>query len=136
MAITAVTDMAVTAVTGRKLKYYNPNISRMRLPDFLKNQVILFLLKALGLYVLWYVIYEIWLHPSEIIDSWVIKVTLQSTLALLHLLGYHTFSPYFKEIGIDGTNGLFMGDNCNSIDLFALFAGFIIAFPGSWKKKL
>lgn len=108
----------------------------MKIPDFLKHPVILFLLKALALYVIWYIAYEVWLHPTEIIDSWVIKVTLQASLALLHLMGYHTFSPYFKEIGIDGTNGLFMGDNCNSIDLFALFTGFIIAFPGVWKKKL
>jgi len=108
----------------------------MKFSYFYKSPVILFLLKALGLYVAWYIIYEIWLHPTEIMDSWIIKSTLQVSLFFLHLMGYHTFSPYFKEIGIDGTSGLYMGDNCDSIDLFALFAGFIIAFPGAWKKKL
>jgi exosortase family protein XrtF len=41
-----------------------------------------------------------------------------------------------RVIGVDGTGGLWIGDNCNGIALFALFTGFIIAYPGNWKKKL
>jgi len=41
-----------------------------------------------------------------------------------------------RTIGIDGTHGLWIGDPCNGLTLFALFTGFIIAYPGPLKKKL
>lgn len=104
--------------------------------EFLKTPVYSFLFKALALYILWYIIYEMWLHPVGKLDSWVIKGTLNMSLASLKALGAHTFTGSDRLIGIDGTNGLWMGDNCDSIELCALFAGFIIAFPGAWLKKL
>jgi exosortase/archaeosortase family protein len=102
---------------------------------FLRTPLNSFLFKSLGLYVLWYVIYELWLHPTEKLDVWVIKQTLKTALLILKLLGYSTFSGSDRLIGIDGANGLWMGDNCDSIELCALFAGFILAFPGNWRKK-
>jgi exosortase/archaeosortase family protein len=108
----------------------------MKIPDFIKNPVILFLLKALGLYVIWYFIYELWLHPIGKLDIWVIKSTLKSALMMLKFFGFQTFTGGERLIGIDGTSGLWMGDNCDCIELCALFAGFIIAFPGNLIKKL
>ena len=108
----------------------------MKALNFLKSPVFIFLFKALGLYLLWFVIYELWLHPMGKLDIWVIKRTLNLSLASLKGIGFHTFTGSDRLIGIDGTNGLWMGDNCDSIELCALFAGFIIAFPGAWIKKL
>lgn len=102
----------------------------------LKTPLYAFLFKALGFYVLWYILYELWLHPTEKLDIWVIRYTLNASLLVLKLFGYQIFSGSDRLMGIDGTNGLWMGDNCDSIELCALFAGFILAFPGSWKKKL
>jgi exosortase/archaeosortase family protein len=104
--------------------------------NFLKRPLYGFISKALGIYILWYLVYEIWLHPSGKLDIWVIKATLNISLSLLKVFGFHTFSGSDRLIGIDGTNGLWMGDNCDSVELCALFAGFIIVFPGQWLKKL
>ncbi len=112
----------------------------MTLSNFIKrysgNPAVLFLFRALALYVAWYVIYEIWLHPSEIIDVWIVRNTLGCALLILKFFGYHVFSGSDRLMGIDGTNGLWMGDNCNSLELCALYTGFILAFPGGWKRKI
>jgi exosortase/archaeosortase family protein len=104
--------------------------------QFLKSPLYRFLLNALGFYVFWYIIYELWLHPKEHLDIWVIKKTLNASLIILKWIGYQTFSGGDRLMGIDGTSGLWMGDNCDSIELTAIFAGFILVFPGSWLKKL
>lgn len=104
--------------------------------EFLKKPVYNFIFKALGLYILWYIVYELWLHPMGKLDLWVIKNTLRLSAFSLKGFGFHIFTGSDRLIGIDGTNGLWMGDNCDSIELCALFAGFIIAFRGAWLKKL
>ena len=51
-------------------------------------------------------------------------------------MSYTVFTGVDRVIGIDGSGGLWIGDNCNGIALFGLFSGFIIAFPGKWWKKI
>jgi exosortase/archaeosortase family protein len=100
------------------------------------NPIFRFLFKVTGLYIFWFLLYEVWLHPTEKLDIWVIRSTLNLALKIIKVLGYATFSGKDRLLGIDGTNGLWMGDNCDCIELCALFAGFIIAFPSCWRKKL
>jgi exosortase family protein XrtF len=104
--------------------------------SFLKNPIIAFLLKALLLYTAWFFIYEMWLHPRQTLDIFVIDLSIRPSKYILELLGYGVFTGLDRLIGIDGFPGLWVGDNCNGIALFALFSGFIIAYPGPWKKKL
>jgi exosortase family protein XrtF len=102
----------------------------------LKKPINRFLLLILAFYLGWYLIYNLWLHPAETLDLFVIDVTVAVSKKILELLGYTVFTGSDRLIGIDGTGGLWIGDNCNGIALFALFTGFIIAYPGNWKKKL
>ncbi|MGP8217180.1 MAG: exosortase X [Bacteroidia bacterium] len=104
--------------------------------SILKKPLYQFLLRALGFYVFWYLVYELWLHPYSSVDIWVVKTTMNTARYLLDMLGFATFGREPRLIGIDGTPGLWMGDNCDSIELCAIFSGFIIAFPGFWKHKL
>lgn len=104
--------------------------------DLLKNPVVRFLLKAVLLYVAWFVIYELWLHPKQTVDLWVIDVTIGISKWILEMLGYTIFTGSERLIGVDGFPGLWVGDNCNGLVLFALFAGFVIAYPGPVLKKL
>jgi exosortase family protein XrtF len=69
-------------------------------------------------------------------DLFVIDKTVAVSKWILEGLGYTVFTGSDRLIGIDGTGGLWIGDNCNGIALFSLFTGFIIAYPGNWKKKL
>jgi exosortase/archaeosortase family protein len=102
----------------------------------LKTPLYRFLLNAVAFYVAWYLVYEIWIHPIDTIDIWVVKLTMNTARKILDLFGFVTFQYKIRLIGIDGASGLWMGDNCDSIELCAIFMGFIIAFPGFWKQKL
>lgn len=100
-----------------------------------KNPVFKFLIKLLFLYIFWYLAYDLWLHPKESIDLFVVKCSIIPAKALLQLLGYEVFTEGNRMIGIVGTSGVVMGDNCNGLSLFALFSAFIIAFSGQILKK-
>jgi exosortase family protein XrtF len=96
--------------------------------------------KAFGLYFFWYLLYEMWLHPKGDIDKAVISNLVYLGGALLKLFGFDLIpegdDKSIRVLGIDGTHGLWVGDPCNGLTLFALFMGFIIAFPGPVKHKL
>ncbi|HEX8517708.1 MAG TPA: archaeosortase/exosortase family protein [Bacteroidia bacterium] len=104
--------------------------------SFLKGPIPRFLLILFSLYLGWYLLYNLWLHPIGTIDLFVIDITVVISKWILELMGFLVFTGSDRLIGIDGTGGLWIGDNCNGIALFALFAGFIIAYPGKWQKKL
>jgi exosortase/archaeosortase family protein len=102
----------------------------------LKKPLYRFLLYAVGFYVFWYVLYDLWIHPMDSFDLWVISKTMNMARFILNMLGFVTFSNEGRLLGIDGTAGLWMGDNCDSVELCAIFSGFIIAYPGFVKRKL
>lgn len=93
--------------------------------------LVLFALAALG----WFLLYNYVLSPYTNIDMVVIDATLAVSQKTLTVLG-HTSFVEGRIIRIAGTSGLWVGDNCNAIALFALFSGFIICFPGQLKSKL
>jgi exosortase family protein XrtF len=106
---------------------------------FLKLPLVRFLLLFFVLYTCWYLAYEVWINPNGKLDSLVINSSVFCTDHLLKLLGFVTFttnSETIRTIGIDGTHGLWIGDPCNGITLFALFTAFILAFPGPAKHKI
>jgi exosortase family protein XrtF len=93
-----------------------------------------FLIVFAGLAIVWYPLYTFLLKPHSPIDEWVIGASLTISKSILQLLG-HTVFVDGREIRIAGTSGLWMGDECNAISLFALFSGFILSFPGNIKSK-
>jgi exosortase family protein XrtF len=99
------------------------------------NPVYRFLI-AFGLLSLtWYLLYNFVLSPYTGIDMLVVNSTLNISELFLETLGHNTFIEG-RIIRIAGTSGLWVGDSCNAISLFALFTGFIISFPGQVKSKL
>jgi exosortase family protein XrtF len=97
--------------------------------------IALFVLKAVGLYLLWYLVYDNWLVTSGYVDHLLIDQLVSATDSILRFLGYTTFT-YADAVGVDGTHGVLIGVPCNGLSLFALFAGFIIVFPGKILHKL
>jgi exosortase/archaeosortase family protein len=106
------------------------------LRSFLKNPVIRFLITVLILYILWYLIYDLWLHPNETVDLLVVDLTISLSKFILEHLGYVVFTGTERVIGVDGTGGLWIGDNCDGITLFARFTIFILAYRGQIKTKV
>lgn len=106
--------------------------------DFRENKIVRFLALFLGLYTLWMIVYHYKIHPWGKLDMLVINDSSLWSLWLLETLGFDTFqgtSETIRTIGIQGTHGLWIGDPCNGLTLFALFSLFIIAYPGKWKHK-
>jgi exosortase family protein XrtF len=101
-----------------------------------KNPITRFLTSVFALYLLWYCIYNLWLHPAEKLDFFVINITIAVSKWILELMSYTVFTGTERVIGVDGTGGLWIGDNCNGINLFSLFAGFIIAYKGKISHKI
>lgn len=98
-----------------------------------------FLLLFFALYFGWTIFYDQLINPWGGLDTLVINASSNMAIGFLKLLGYSTFidpSETIRTIGIDGTHGLWIGDPCNGISLFALFTSFVIAFPGPWRRKL
>lgn len=103
--------------------------------DAKQKTIIYFFVKALVLYLLWFVIYENWLQRVGWADKIIIDNLVFLTDNLLQWIGYQTFVVE-HAIGIQGSHGVFIGTPCNGLDLMALFAGFVIIFSGSWQDKL
>ena len=97
--------------------------------------IVLFISKAIALYLLWYFIYEQWLAKVGKLDDLIIDNLVYITNQLLLIMGYTTFL-YEHTFGIDGSNGVYIGTPCNGVELMALFSGFIIIFHGNWKNKI
>ena len=53
-------------------------------------------------------------------DLFVIDKTIAFSKWILESLGYTVFTGAERVIGVDGTGGLWIGDNCNGVDLFEL----------------
>ena len=95
-----------------------------------------FLIFGLSLYLCWLALYEWWIHPIGLVDRAVIDNTLTISQKILEWMGYLIERNETKMIGVKGTPGLFLGDSCNGISLFALYSIFIIAFPGKIISKI
>ncbi len=104
------------------------------------NQAVLFLLKSAGLYVVWFILYDLFLHPESKVDYLLINNLTDICVWVLKSVGYTMMqvpadADVMGVVGIDGSNGVLIGYPCNGLELFALFTGFVIAFPGKIKNK-
>jgi exosortase family protein XrtF len=98
-----------------------------------------FLFLAGSGYLILYLVYQFIVRKFTYYDQKFIGQIINAADWILHRLGYATFTVLqdrdMQVIGIDGSNGVWVGSNCNAITLFSLFAVFIIAYPGSQKHK-
>jgi len=107
----------------------------------LQNKLYRFIFFSALLYLGWLFIYEYWLHPLGFLDRAMIDNIIWATSNLLELLSFNLIGDFpfdegIRTVGIDGTHGVWVGDPCNGISLFALFTGFVLAYPGPVKHKL
>lgn len=105
-----------------------------------QNAFIKFILTAGLLYLFLYIVYQFIVKRYTYYDQKFIGSIIQTANFFLKNIGYNTFTVLqdrdYQVIGIDGSNGVWVGSNCNAITLFSLFSVFIIAYPGKTKTKL
>jgi exosortase family protein XrtF len=104
-----------------------------------EKTIIRFIGIFIGLILLWYLVYDLLIHPWGKLDTLIINNCSRWSLVLLEFFGYTTFMgnhPTIRTVGIDGTGGLWIGDPCDGLTIFAIFCFFILAFPGKWKHRI
>jgi len=97
-----------------------------------------FLIKAGVLYALWLFVYHTWGLGEGGFDDSFTAMTGQAASWAMGLFGYNTSTQVeglFAMLKIDGNNVIAIGNPCNGLVIMALYAGFIIAYPGPIKTK-
>jgi len=100
-----------------------------------KKYIILFFIKALLCYIVWFFVYDQWLVKVCWLDNLIIDNLVDVSKKILLLFHYPIFH-YQHSLGIDGSHGVYIGIPCDAVELMALFASFIIIFEGKWIHKL
>jgi len=105
-----------------------------------QNRFLKFLLISSVVYLILYLSYEFVVKKYTNLDQAFIRSIINWTDSVLHLLGYNTFKVLgdteFQSVGIDGSQGVWVGAACNAVTLFFLFAVFVLAYPGHQKSKI
>jgi exosortase family protein XrtF len=103
--------------------------------DLIKSPFTLFILKALGIFAIWYVVYELWLLPKGELDEWLSLNIVAVSDGIIRLIGYESWTMY-RIIGIGENAGIQLVDGCTGISAIGLFVGFVMAYPGDWNKRI
>ncbi|MFA5668057.1 MAG: archaeosortase/exosortase family protein [Balneolaceae bacterium] len=101
----------------------------------MKSPVVKFIATALGIFIIWYIIYEKWLLPDGRLDEWLSLNIIGVSAGIIKSMGFDVYTIN-RIIGIGENSGVEVVDGCNGISAIGLFLGFIIAFPGPWKSRL
>lgn len=96
-----------------------------------------FLLVAAILYVGWLMVYEGIVGPDGRLDYWLSANIAAASAGLLQVLGFAAGATNgVPELLMNGRPAVLVGSPCDGLVLYALFSGFIIAFPGPVRPKL
>jgi exosortase family protein XrtF len=96
-----------------------------------------FVFTAFALFICWYAFHDFYLIKHTYFVQDLIIFETNTTSKFLNLITEgDTFSNASHLILHNGRRTLRVGNDCNALVLFALFSGFIIAYPGNWRTKL
>lgn len=105
-----------------------------------KNKTAVFFIRALLLYLSWFLLYELVIKPYTLFDEKVISNIVYFSSKLLSFFNHDVYLSDadldMQMVGIDGGHPVWIGGPCNAVTLMALFSIFVIAFPGKLKNKL
>jgi exosortase family protein XrtF len=97
-----------------------------------------FLLLAVALYVLWFFGYEQWLAVDGRLDAALSANITAGSAVALRLFGFEAMvdglDPNLLLLNMQPV--VHVGNPCNGLVLYALFTGFVLAFPGPLRRKL
>ena len=100
------------------------------------NKVIIFIASAVGLYLAWFLVYDFWLKPDGQLDYRLTTNIAHVSANLLQMLGLDAHVEHRSRLFIGNKAGVWIDHPCNGLELYALFAGFILVYPGLWRRKL
>ena len=111
-----------------------------------------FLKRAVFIFIVWKMLYHLFLFNGRIIDKpltdfsakttvWVMQMFYPTSQFIIKEKALHDPELlkdliYFDFIYKDAHTIVGIADTCNALELYVLYLGFIIAFPGTWIRKL
>ena len=97
-----------------------------------------FLGVAVVMYLAWFFGYEQWLALDGRLDLALCTQITSASVTALQLMGFSAaIDPNVATlITMNGTPAVIVGVPCNGLVLYALFSGFVLAYPGPWQRKL
>ena len=97
-----------------------------------------FILVAAVMYLGWFFGYEQWLAQDGHLDTLLCEQLSQAGVAVLRVLGFAATVDAVQAnlVVMNGQPAVIIGAPCNGLVLYALFGGFVLAFPGPWQHKL
>jgi exosortase family protein XrtF len=106
--------------------------------DYGPRQLRRFLLITGGMYLLWFFGYEQWLALDGRLDTALCANIARASARVLQTVGFDAaVSPHNVYLLLmSGHPAVIVGIPCNGLVLYALFGGFVLAFPGPWRRKL
>lgn len=93
-----------------------------------------FVIKAAITLITWLILYYGIIIPDGRLNQFLTQSVITGTTFGLNLLGYETKGSE-RIIYIDNQAVVMVADNCNGLELFALYVGFLLCFPGRLKYK-
>lgn len=97
-----------------------------------------FVIKAILLYIVWFISYDFFIAPSGKTDTYLNYRVGTDAGTFLNLIGFEGGAHpgnHQTVVTIHGKDMVGVGNPCNGLELFVLYAGFILCFPGNWKNK-
>ncbi|MDR9417875.1 exosortase X [Gracilimonas sp.] len=101
----------------------------------MNSPVVKFIAKAFLVFIVWYLVYELWLLPDGSLDHWLSLNIIGTSAGILEVFGFDVFTVN-RIIGLGEYPGIEIVDGCNGIAAMGLFLGFILAYPGNWKNRI
>lgn len=89
----------------------------------------------LAAFALWFVVYDLWLLPDGRLDEVLSLHVASASRTLLTWLGYEA-QVYGRVVWMEGTAGIEVVNGCNGLAVIGLFLGFVMAFPGTMRRRL
>ena len=106
-----------------------------RVKDFFQLPLTHFFMKVGLIYGGWEVLYQHVFLPDFWLDTWLSHVGVSIAAGALSFLGWD-IETSARFVCILGNRGIEVQNGCNGLDLLGLYAGFIIAYPGSITKRI
>jgi exosortase family protein XrtF len=110
----------------------------------MNKSVLRFLISTVGLYLLWFGLYEFYLKPIGKVDH---IVTENISIIVCYLLNLSDYEAYYTIGRKLGETYVFIGDqvlptvrigsSCNGVEMIMIFSIFILCYPGNkWVKAI
>ena len=115
----------------------NPSAPVAALPT--GNRILFrFIAVAAVIYLAWFFGYEQWLAHDGRLDNVLCEHIAAASVLMLRLVGFTaSISPDSSHLVLMNTvPSVIVGPPCNGLVLYALFGGFVVAYPGPWQRKL